>query len=334
MYRRGTRLSPRGGARHARGLGHTRHMDLPFRLLNVFSIDGDPFSGNPLAVVTDAGTLSDAQMQAWARQFNLSETAFVTDRDGAGHATMRIFTPGHEMPFAGHPALGTAAVVAGLGPTPLDAVTLTMPAGEIPVSRVGAGWTLTAPPATTRAVTSSPADLAAALGVEPGVVVRSDALWVGAGVEQLVVRADSVAGVRSCRPDAVAMAEHMTSPGRPPHVYVWAWTGPTSIEARLFYTQDGAAHEDPATGSACANLGAWLVHQGSRDVTVAVSQGAAVGRPSLLLLEIDARGGVHVGGRVEEVGSGTCIAHDSGAGVSADLHAVAEADADAVAERA
>ena len=82
----------------------------------------------------------------------------------------------------------------------------------------------------------------------------------------------------------------MTSPGRPPHVYAWAWTGPTSIEARLFYTQDGAVHEDPATGSACANLGGWLVHQGSRDVSVAVSQGAAVGRPSLLLLDIDADG--------------------------------------------
>ena len=102
-------------------------MDLPFRLLNVFSLNGDPFSGNPLAVLTDASALSDAQMQAWARQFNLSETAFVTGHDGAGRATVRIFTPGHEMPFAGHPTLGTAAVVAGLGPQPLDAVTLTCP---------------------------------------------------------------------------------------------------------------------------------------------------------------------------------------------------------------
>jgi PhzF family phenazine biosynthesis protein len=285
-------------------------MDLPFRLLNVFSLDGDPFSGNPLAVVTDAGGLSDAQMQAWARQFNLTETAFVTSHDDAGRATVRIFTPGHEMPFAGHPTLGTAAVVAALAPSPLDAVSLTVPAGEIPVSRLGAGWRLTAPDATTREVTSSQTDLAAGLGVDPSVVVRSDALWVSAGVEQLVVRVDSVAGVRACRPDAVAMAEHMTSPGRPPHVYVWAWTGPRSIEARLFYTQDGAVHEDPATGSACANLGAWLVHQGSRDVSVAVSQGAAVARPSLLLLEIDSGGRVHVGGRVDLVGAGTCVAHD------------------------
>ncbi|HET7800784.1 MAG TPA: PhzF family phenazine biosynthesis protein [Humibacillus xanthopallidus] len=285
-------------------------MDLPFRLLNVFSLEGDPFSGNPLAVLTDAGDLSDAQMQSWARQFNLSETAFITSHDGAGSAAARIFTPGHEMPFAGHPTLGTAAVVASLASSPLDAVTLTLPAGDIPVSRLGAGWSLVAPDATTRAVTSSQAELAAGLGIEPHVVVRSDALWVSAGVEQLIVRVDSVAGVRACRPDAAAMSEHMTSPGRPPHVYVWAWTGPRSIEARLFYTQDGAVLEDPATGSACANLGAWLVHQGSRDVSVAVSQGAAVGRPSLLLLEIDPEGRVHVGGRVDPVGSGTCVATD------------------------
>jgi trans-2,3-dihydro-3-hydroxyanthranilate isomerase len=286
-------------------------MDLPFRLLNVFSLGGDPFSGNPLAVMTDAGALSDGQMQAWARQFNLSETTFITGHDGCGRATVRIFTPGHEMPFAGHPTLGTAAVVAEQAPQPLDTVTLTVPAGDIPVTRIGeVGWSLTAPAATVREVTSSQAELAAALGVDASVVVRSDALWVSAGVEQLVVRVDSVDGVRSCRPDVDLLIEHMTSPGRPPHVYVWAWTGPTTIEARLFYTQDGAVHEDPATGSACANLGAWLVHQGSRDVSVAVSQGVAVGRPSLLLLEIDASGGVHVGGRVDVVGQGTFVVGD------------------------
>ena len=256
-------------------------MDLPFHLLNVFAIDGDPFSGNPLAVLTDAGRLTDEQMQAWARQFNLSETTFVTSDDGSGRAAVRIFTPGHEMPFAGHPTLGTAAVVATSGPTPRESVILSMPAGDIAVERHGDEWSLTAPAVTTRAV-------------------PSDASWVDAGVEQLLVRLDSVAGVRACRPDASAMTEHMTSPGRPPHVYAWSWTGPTSIEARLFFTQDGAVLEDPATGSACANLGGWLV-----------GQGAHVGRPSRLLVTVDAEGRVHVGGRVERVGSGTCAAPDS-----------------------
>lgn len=281
-------------------------MDLPFQLLNVFSIAGRPFSGNPLCVFPDAGGLSDTEMLAWARQFNLSESTFVTSRaDTAGEAEVRIFTPGHEMPFAGHPTLGTAEVVASLDGG-RDSVHLTMPAGRIPVTRIDGGWRLTARPATLREVASSGPDLAAALGVDPAGLVRSDASWVDTGVEQLVVRLDDVAALRACDPDAHRMAEHMTSPGRPPHVYAWAWSGPRSIEARLFYTQDQAVLEDPATGSACANLGGWLVAQGVRGVCVEVSQGAAVGRPSRLVLDVDEDGGVHVGGRVERVGHGTC----------------------------
>jgi PhzF family phenazine biosynthesis protein len=282
-------------------------MDLPFHLLNVFSIAGRPFSGNPLCVFPDAAMLTDEEMLAWARQFNLSESTFVTSLgDGTtGNADVRIFTPGHEMPFAGHPALGTAEVVAALGGG-LDTVHLRMPAGRIPVTRVDGGWRLTARAATLREVVASGADLAAALGIETAALVRSDASWVDAGVEQLVVRLDDVDSVRACDPEPHRMAEHMTSPGRPPHVYVWAWSGPESIEARLFYTQGQAVLEDPATGSACANLGGWLVSQGARDVSIEVSQGAAVGRPSRLLLDIDDRGGIHVGGRVEAVGRGTC----------------------------
>lgn len=284
-------------------------MDLPFELLNVFSVAGDPFSGNPLCVFPDAAGLSDAEMQAWARQFNLSETTFVTSRAGAD-ADVRIFTPDHEMPFAGHPTLGTAEVVATLdgaashGAAAL--VHLELPAGRIPVVRTDGGWQLTAPTASLREVTASKAELAGALGIDGGALVRADAAWVDAGVEQLVVRLDHAEAVRACDPHAHAMAEHMTSPGRPPHVYVWAWTGPKTIEARLFYTSGQAVLEDPATGSACANLGGWMVAQGARDVSVEISQGTAVGRPSRLQLEIDADGGVHVGGRVERVGRGSC----------------------------
>lgn len=287
-------------------------MDLAFELLNVFSIAGRPFSGNPLCVFPESGSLTDEEMLAWARQFNLSESTFVTSSgDGApGEADVRIFTPEHEMPFAGHPTLGTAEVVAGLGVTRgtgsrTDIVHLSMPAGRIPVARTDAGWRLTARPARLREVSATGAELAHALGVDPAALVRSDASWVDTGVEQLVVRLDDVDSIRACDPDPHAMAEHMTSPGRPPHVYVWAWSGPRSIEARLFYTQGQAVLEDPATGSACANLGGWLVAQGARDVALEVSQGAAVGRPSRLLLELDGQGGIHVGGRVDRVGRGT-----------------------------
>jgi len=288
-------------------------MPLPFHLVNVFSVAGDPFSGNPLCVFPESSRLSDGEMLSWARQFNLSESAFVTSLGAgasAGEASVRIFTPGHEMPFAGHPTLGTAEVVASLRGG-LDEVHLRMPAGRIPVVRVDGGWRLTAPPATLRHVTSSGAELGAALGIDPVTVVRSDAAWVDAGVEQLVVRLDSVEAVRACDPQAHLMAEHMTSKGGPPHVYVWSWTGAKTVEARLFYTQDQAVLEDPATGSACANLGGWLAAQGARSVSLVVSQGAAVGRPSRLLLDIDATGGVHVGGRVDTVGQGTCTGKDA-----------------------
>src|ERR1041384_3915956 len=83
-----------------------------FRIVNVFTIDGDRFSGNPLCVFDDARGLSDLQMQALARRRNLSEPTFVLPSE-RGDAHVRIFTPGYEMPFAGHPTLGTASVVGG-----------------------------------------------------------------------------------------------------------------------------------------------------------------------------------------------------------------------------
>ncbi len=122
-------------------------MDLDYRLLNVFAIEGDPFSGNPLCVFTDAAALTDTQMQAWARQFNLSESTFVTGLRPDDHAAdVRIFTASYEMPFAGHPTLGTAHVAAELlpgedssGPS-VDAVSIGLPVGPVPVRRTATGW--------------------------------------------------------------------------------------------------------------------------------------------------------------------------------------------------
>ena len=92
-----------------------RCMDLAYRIVNVFTVGDDPFSGNPLAVFEDAADVSDEQMQAIARQLNLSETTFVTGPGGDGvDADVRIFTPEYELPFAGHPTLGTAYVVSSL----------------------------------------------------------------------------------------------------------------------------------------------------------------------------------------------------------------------------
>ena len=89
-------------------------MRLKYRLLNVFGHDGDPFSGNPLCVFEDGSGLSDEQMLGLARQFNLAETTFLVPPDGGADAGVRIFTTSFEMPFAGHPTLGTAHVARGL----------------------------------------------------------------------------------------------------------------------------------------------------------------------------------------------------------------------------
>src|ERR1700760_3533686 len=121
-----------------------------FRIVNVFVVDGDRFSGNPLCVFEDARGLTDADMQQLARQMNLSETTFVLP-SATADARVRIFTPGFEMPFAGHPTLGTAHVVGGG-----RSVALEMIAGRVAVEAAGSTYTLRAARApTTRPVAAS-----------------------------------------------------------------------------------------------------------------------------------------------------------------------------------
>ncbi|MDC5695655.1 PhzF family phenazine biosynthesis protein [Intrasporangium calvum] len=287
-------------------------MTLRFRLLNVFSVDGDPFSGNPLCVFEEAGSLDDAQLQAWARQFNLSETTFITAADlTAAEADVRIFTASYEMPFAGHPTLGTAHVVADLaaaGGARPAAVTLSMPAGRIPVERIEGGWRLRASAAVSRPLERSPAEVAAVLGIDDASVVVGGAHWVDAGVEQLIIELTDAGAVAACTPDVRGLHGQLSVPGREPQVYVWAWTGESTVTSRLFAASGSALEEDPATGSAAANLGSHLALSGRRGQQVTISQGAQVGRPSRLDLAIDEEGTVFVGGRVTEVGSGTVAA--------------------------
>ncbi|HET6667860.1 MAG TPA: PhzF family phenazine biosynthesis protein [Intrasporangium sp.] len=282
-------------------------MDLRFRLLNVFSIDGDPFSGNPLCVFEDADALTDRQMQAWARQFNLSETTFVTatraESDDLAEADVRIFTASYEMPFAGHPTLGTAHVVAAPAGG-IDAVALSMPAGRIPVRRVDGGWRLRANPARARPVRATAPELAEVLGTRPEAVVPDGGRWVDSGVEQLIVELADGEAVRSCQPDPRGMRARLSVPGREPQVYVWARTAESMITARFFAVSGSALEEDAATGSAAANLGGWLALTGRRDELITISQGDQVARPSRLVLSIDYAGTVWVGGQVTDVGSG------------------------------
>jgi len=278
-------------------------MQLTYRILNVFTDGDDPFSGNPLCVFEDAKGLSDKEMQSLARQLNLSETTFITSRDADGTANVRIFTPNYEMPFAGHPTLGTAYVVrelsGGRGP-----VILRMPAGDIPVRVAGTVWTLQANAPTSFPVEVPRLDLTRMIGLTAD-RVAAEPLWVDTGTVQLILPLRSADDVRAAAADPKLLAEFATRPDGESLVYLWAPTGADTIEARLFFTQNRAVIEDPATGSACANLGGWFLANGQRGIRRRIHQGSAIQRPSVLHLVVDDRGTILVSGAVREVGRGT-----------------------------
>jgi PhzF family phenazine biosynthesis protein len=281
-------------------------MRFAFRIVNVFTVDGDRLSGNPLCVFEDARGLSGEQMQALARQMNLSETTFVLPASDPGaDARVRIFTPGFEMPFAGHPTLGTAAVVAD---GTRAAVALEMIAGRVPVTCDGARWTLTAAKApAVREVEASRAELAAMVGL-PVDALADRPLWVNTGVEQLVIPVTRASHVRAARPDAALLERHGLCADRSEAMaYLWAsghdpddeWT------VRFLFTLDGSVVEDPATGSACANLGGWMLATGAPlPLHASLRQGDAVHRPSRLVLDVGRDRAIRVTGEVIELGRG------------------------------
>lgn len=276
-----------------------RPVKLAFHLVNVFTRNADPLSGNALCVIEDGTGLSEQTMQAVARQFNLSETTFLTS---SAHATaqVRIFTPSEELPFAGHPTLGTAHVVRLR--TGLSEVTLEMKAGVIPVRSEGDNWTLTANAPTEREPTATREQIAAALGLKTADIGERP-LWVSTGTEQLIVPVRSAEAVRRAVPVANLMRWIQSSQGRS-QVFLFHETGDGTATVRFFFRiRDGYA-EDPATGSACANLGGWCIASGRAPVNLTLSQGDQIARPSTLNLSVDERKTIRVAGAVAHLGQG------------------------------
>ncbi len=270
-----------------------------FRIVNVFA--ESTLAGNPLAVVDDARGLDDATMQALALQFNLSETTFVLPSASAT-ARVRIFTPTFEMPFAGHPTLGTAHVVRDLTRAG-DRITLEMKAGVIPVEASGDRWTLEANAPRHRAPSASRDELASMLGLGASDIAGAP-LWIDTGSEQLVIPLASFDAVRRAAPTADALAAHATSAHRS-MAYVFARER-DHVLCRFFFRKHTSVIEDPGTGSACANLGGWLLVTGATlPQKLVVDQGEAVGRPCRLGLEVTADRRLRVSGRVIEIARGT-----------------------------
>ncbi|HEY7642174.1 MAG TPA: PhzF family phenazine biosynthesis protein [Steroidobacteraceae bacterium] len=277
--------------------------ELAFRIVNVFTRDGGRLTGNPLCVFESATSLDTATMQALARQFNLSETTFVLPSSRA-NAQVRIFTPTYEMQFAGHPTLGTAHVCRSLG-LGGDELKLEMQAGIIPVQAQGDRWTLQANAPTWRKCEASRATLAKMLGLAESDIGR-EPLWVKAGKEQLIVPLTSERAVRNAQPEAATFAGVLNEDGQS-MAYIFAELAqPERLLSRFFFPVGSAVLEDPATGSATANLGGWMIATGRKlPCHLEISQGEYAGRPSTLLLDVDGDGRIFVSGDVVELARGT-----------------------------
>jgi PhzF family phenazine biosynthesis protein len=275
---------------------------LNFRILNVFTFNGGTLTGNPLCVFEDATGLDTQTMQALARQFNLSETTFIQPSSSA-NAHVRIFTPSYEMPFAGHPTLGTAFVCRALG-LGGDQLRLEMQAGIIPVQAEGNRWTLQANEPKWRTCEASRDQLAAMLGLDTG-DIGEQPLWVKAGKEQLIIPLTSEAAVRRATPRPDLFGAVSSEDGHS-MAYIFAPPANGHTLARFFFPDGAAILEDPATGSATANFGGWLVatHQ-PLPCQLQISQGEYVARPSTLILHVDSQRQIFVSGDVVEIARGT-----------------------------
>ena len=300
---------------------------LKFYQADVFT--GQPFGGNPVAVFPNAQGLTDFELQQIAREMNLSETVFVLPpTDQAAVVRLRIFTPTQEIPFAGHPVLGTFYVLAQLGLIAVtDGVTRVMQEcniGLFPVEIHAREGQIT------RVVMTQPKPLflgsmdetedlfhiAKALGLPKYQIVDTKApvMVVSTGLPVVIVPVRALTAVRSIEPDASAivdMCERFGTNG------IMVYTTMTvedhaTVHTRMFAPAIGIL-EDPATGSASGAMGAYLVHNGLVEVgpltEIIVEQGYEIGRPSRILVQVesddDAIQTVKVGGQVVMVVEGT-----------------------------
>jgi trans-2,3-dihydro-3-hydroxyanthranilate isomerase len=273
------------------------------------------FGGNPLAVVLDAGGLSTAQMQAIASEFNYAETTFVLPpRDAAHAAQVRIFTVNNEIPFAGHPNVGTAFVLATQAKKPPERLKFEEGAGLVPVEILKEdgrviGAELTAPQPL-RKLTPFSAEQAAACISLSSADIRTDRhppQIISVGLPFLVVELASRDALRRARPDAAAFARTFPCDGSDA-VYLYTRDIPAAeacdLQARMFHPGSSGLSEDPATGSATVAAAALLADSASErdgELKLRVGQGVDMGRPSLLLTRVRKANGVvtsaHVGGR-------------------------------------
>jgi trans-2,3-dihydro-3-hydroxyanthranilate isomerase len=282
------------------------------------------FGGNPLAVVLDADGLSTDQMQAIAIEFNYAETTFVLPpRDRAHDAEVRIFTVTAEIPFAGHPNVGTAFVLASRAERTPERLLFEEKAGLVTVDILKAqgkvnGGELTAPQPLQRFSQFSLEQTAACLSLDTADIKteRHPPQIVSVGVPFVVAELASREALRRARPDAAAFAGALPREGAFAIYFytrdVAANEKPCDLQARMFFPGIGAIIEDPATGSATVAAAALLADldvMRDGELSLRIGQGVDMGRPSLLLARARKQGGkvvsAHVGGGCVAMMEGT-----------------------------
>ncbi len=264
---------------------------LPYVVLDVFT--DRPYAGNPLAVVMGAEGLSGDQMLQITREFNLSETAFplrpTSDERSAGaDYVLRIFTPGSELPFAGHPSVGSAWWLAQSGQIPFGVVGQLCGEGLLPIEVTPLGATLTGGTASVSAPQGAERSLAA-VGLTSADLAEPK-MWIastGLAFAYVFVSADALA---RCRPDVTVLREEFSYPQPATGVCLVSWDAAHRHARVRMFAGDIGSPEDPATGSAALGLGALLVARGEfGDGTheVTIEQGVEMGRPSWLTVTCD-----------------------------------------------
>ncbi len=266
-----------------------------FRQVDVFTTV--PYRGNPVAVVLDGEGIETADMQRFTHWTNLSEATFVSAATdpGADYA-VRIFEPARELPFAGHPTLGTCHAWLEAGGTPRrdDVIVQQCGAGLIEIRRTADGLAFAAPPL----LRSGPVEeetlvaVADGLGIDRGEIVAAE--WADNGPGWVAVLLDSAAEVLALRPRGLDLDVGVVGPYPP--------GSSEAIEVRAFFPRDGATVEDPVTGSLNASVAGWLLRTGRLSAPYVARQGTALGREGRVHVTQDPDGRIWVGG-----GTVTCV---------------------------
>ncbi len=273
-------------------------MGRAFRQVDVFA--EAPLAGNPLAVVADGRGLTTEWMQRFAAWTNLSETTFLLPPTAAdADYLVRIFTPVSELPFAGHPTLGSCQVWLDLGGRPkvADRIVQECEAGLIPIVADHDRLAFRAPPLR-RSGPLDPETLATAVaevGIEAADVI--DSAWIDNGPGWLGLLLADAASVLAVAPGVVTMDIGLIGPHPA--------GSEAAFELRAFFPKDGSTAEDPVTGSLNASAAQWLLATGRATAPYLATQGTALGRAGRIHITTDDGGAVWVGGEVMTMVTGT-----------------------------